>query len=951
MRESNKLHARMGARGALCAIGAAAIIWAAGCSGGGSSGGPPPASLSATTSALPAGQVGTQYNASLAASGGTLPYQWSLSAGSLPAGLSLTSAGVIGGKPTRAANGAAITVQVRDSGSPAQTSSRNLSVSIAPVPLAIATPSLPSGQVGVAYTASLAATGGTLPYQWSVASGTLGAGLSLASGTGMISGTPTRESSGATVVLEVKDSSTPALAHSQTFNVDIAAQPLAISAGALPNGQIGKPYLASLSTSGGTPPLVWSVSTATPLPAGLQLNASTGTISGTPTALASGVGVGIKVSDSGSPMQSASAGRTLNVSPATITVAVSPKNASLTTAQRASLTATTNDVAGVIWRVGPSGGSLNPSRSLGGVAIALTAPVTPGVYTVTATSVTDPSQSSSIQIGVTDLPGVFTYHNDAARDGVNAQEYSLAPGTVGPSTFGKLFSCAVDGAVYAQPLWKANVTIAGVSHNIILVATAHDSLYAFDADASPCAPLWSVSLIDGAHGATAGETSVPSGTTNPLVGAGDGDITPETGVIGTPVIDASSGTLYVVSKSVLITSGSPIFYQRLHAIDISSGLEKASSPVAIQGTYPGTGDGSTTVTFSARQQNQRAGLALVGGVVYIAWAAHEDALPYYGWVIGYRYGASGFTQTAALNVTPNVLYGGIWMSGGAPAVDPNGNLYVLTGNGGFDATNAVAPNNDFGDSLLQLAVNAGSASPIGGLSVAHYFTPTDQQTDENSDQDFGSGGAAVLADVVAGSPPQTTHLVVGGGKDGSLYFLNRDALGGLGDGNAFEQISTGHGIFSTAAYWNNTVFLAPVHGQVTSYALDISHSPIEFILQSSGTSPSGGFGFPGSTPSLSANGATNGIVWALDNSQYCTNQSHGCGPAVLHAYDATDLSELWNSSLAAGAADAAGNAVKFCVPTVANGKVYVGTRGNNIGGGTTSTSVAGELDVYGLKPN
>lgn len=723
---------------------------------------------------------------------------------------------------------------------------------------------------------------------------------------------------------------------------------LSVSTTSLANGQVGKPYSAMLTASGGAPPLSWSISSGT-LPTGLSLNASSGAITGTPSAAANAAALTFKVADSGNPAQSKLVALTLNVSPAIISIVISPQAAGITITQSLSLSATTNDYAGVRWSISPSGGVFSPTQSQSGANVTLAAPASAGVYTVTATSITDASQSSSMALGVTNFSGVLTYHNDTARDGLNGQEYALTPTNVNTAGFGKLFSCSVDGAIYAQPLWVANLTVGGARHNVVFVATQHDSLFAFDADANPCAVLWSVSLIDAAHGGTSGETTVPSGVTGNLVGQGTGDITPEVGVTGTPVIDPASGILYVVSKSV--NAAGTAFYQRLHAIDTATGKEKSASPVLIQGTYPGTGDGGSADTFSAQQENQRAGLALINGTVYIVWASHEDNPPYYGWVMGYRYGASGFSQTAVLNVTPNVLFGGIWMSGGAPAADPSGNLYLITGNGGFDATSTSGPQNDYGDSFLELSVAASPKNPNVALSIAQYFTPSDQAADDSNDNDFGSGGAAVLADVTAGNPPQTTHLVVGGGKDGNLYILNRDAMGGYGDSNAWQELNTGNsnGIFSTAAFWNNTIYLATVDGPLASYPLNTANTPIQFALQSSTSSPSGGFGYPGATPSVSASGTSNGLIWAIDTSQYCTNQSPGCGPAVLHAYDAKDLTELWNSSLAAAGADEAGNAVKFAVPTVANGKVYVGTRGNNSGGAYGSTSVSGELDVYGLR--
>jgi hypothetical protein len=610
-------------------------------------------------------------------------------------------------------------------------------------------------------------------------------------------------------------------------------------------------------------------------------------------------------------------------------VSISPPVASVTVTQVISVTATTKDSAGVKWSLSPAGGSISSATSTSGTAVTLTATAA-GVYTLTATNASDSTQSASITVAVTDLNGVFTWHNDLARDGANTQEYALTTANVNTTSFGKLFSCPVDGAVYAQPLWAANLTVAGIRHNVLFAATQHDSLYAFDADANPCVQLWHASLIDAAHGAVGAETAVAGN----LVGSGAGDITPEIGVTGTPVIDPVAGILYVVSKSVNSTATS--FYQRLHAIDLATGNEKPGSPVKIAATYPGSGDGGATTTFNAQQQNQRAGLALVNGTVYISWASHEDAGSYYGWVAGYTYSGAALGHAATLNVTPNVGSGGIWMSGGAPSADSAGHLYLITGNGTFDANQGGAPNNDYGDSLLQLTP---------GLAVSSYFTPSDQASDEANDADFGSGGAALVLNRAGGSPQ---HLVVGGGKDGTLYLLNGDSLGGLGDGNARQSFQIGAPIFATGAFWNNTLYLAGLSAPLNAYAFNSSSEVFNTVATS--LSPTA-FAFPGSSPSVSASGAaSNGIVWALDSSQFCTPRSPACAPAVLHAYDASNLaSELWNSSLSG--ADAAGNAVKFTVPTVANGKVYVGTRGNNSGGAFGSSSVPGEVDVYGLKQN
>lgn len=654
-----------------------------------------------------------------------------------------------------------------------------------------------------------------------------------------------------------------------------------------------------------------------------------------------------------------------------ISVSLSRARAALTVGQKLALTATTNDSAGVTWSARPAGGAFAPQTSASGAAVSFSAS-SAGVYTVSATSVTDKAKAATLTVAVTDLAGVYTYHDDLNRDGANVKEYALTPSTVSTAAFGKLFSCTTDGAIYAQPLWVANVTIDGAPHNVVYVATAHDGLWAFDADAIPCQKLWSVNLIDPSHGGMTGEEPVPSGPTGFLVGTGNGDISPEVGVIGTPVIDAATGTLYVVSKSVIPATGQNAFFQRLHAIDMTTGMERTGSPAVISATYPGTGDGTQTDIFSPRTQNQRPGLAFVPGAggapgtVYIAWSSHEDIGHYYGWIIGYTYDASGLTQSYALNITPsntsaNGYGGGIWMAGGAPAADASGNLYVSTGNGPFDANSASAPNSDYGDSLIKLA-------PAGGkLSVADYFTPSDQAMDDTEDVDFGACGATILADLPAPveiNGVEVTHLIIAAEERGALYLLNRDGLGGYTpppDENlgALQQILSGNeltgtgnngALYATGAFWNDLFYVMATGQtpQLQAYQLNTTTAQLSLV------STTAGFGYGSGTPSISAQGTTNGIVWLLDNSKYCTPESAGCGPTVLHAYDAANFAsgkfkELWNSSQAA--ADAAGYPVKFTVPTVANGKVYVGTRGNNTGSAYDSTSINGELDVYGLRPD
>src|SRR5579864_1744252 len=732
--------------------------------------------LAIATTIFPMGQVSLAYTTTLLATGGTTPYRWSISAGSLPSGLTLSSAGVLSGTPI-ATGLVSFTAKVTDAA--AQIAIAPLQMSIAPAPLQITTTSpLASGQVSVAYSTTLTATGGSTPYTWSVGGGSLPSGLTLSSA-GVLSGTPTASGP---VSFTAKVTDAAAQIAIAPLQMSIAPAPLQITTTSpLASGQVSVAYSTTLTATGGSTPYTWSVGGGS-LPSGLTLS-SAGVLSGTPTA-SGPVSFTAKVTDATAQTATAPLQMTIDVA-----ISVSPKRGGVTVGQPLLITATVaNDVgaAGVSWTVS-AGGTLSSGQSSTTVWFSS---ASAGVYTITATSIVDNTISASATIGVTDLAGVFTYHNNLSRDGSNPSEYVLTTSNVTAATFGKLFSCAVDGAIYTQPLWVANLAINNANHNVVFVATQHEGLYAFDADASPCVTLWHASLIDTNHGGTVGETSVPSGFPGNLVGSGFGYITPEVGVTGTPVIDPSTNTLYVVSKSV-IPSG-PTFFQRLHAIDILTGNEWAGSPVAIAGTFPGTGDGGSTTTFIAQQQNQRPGLALINGVVYIAWASHEDHVPFYGWVMGYN--AASLAQTAVLNVTPNVGSGGIWMGGSAPAADTSNNLYLITSNATFDASSLTPPNNDYGDSFLKVTSN---------LSVSQYFTPSNEMIDNASDQDFGSGGAAILVDQPTNP---VTHLVIGGGKDGYLYLLNRDAMGGLGDSNAWQRFYSGSPIFATGAFWNGRYY-------------------------------------------------------------------------------------------------------------------------------------------------
>jgi hypothetical protein len=608
-----------------------------------------------------------------------------------------------------------------------------------------------------------------------------------------------------------------------------------------------------------------------------------------------------------------------------ITVSVSPKLAAIAAStQTQQYTATVTEDPknlGVTWSVDSIKGGNTTVGSITSAGV-YTPPASGGSHTITATSVANTSKSASVTAVVSDLSGVLTWHNNLARDGSNTHEFALTKSNVNSATFGKLFSCAVDGVVYAQPLWVPGVPVNGTKHNAVLVATAHDSVYAFDADQSPCVTLWHANLIDSAHGATSGETTVPNGDVG-----GSTDIQPEIGIIGTPVISPSLNTLYAVTKS---EGPSGTFHQRLHALDLSTGNEKSGSPANVSGSVAGDGyDASgSSVTFNSRTHHQRTGLALVNGVVYATWASHGDIDPYHGWVIGYN--ASSLAPVTTYNLTANGSRGGVWMSGAAPAADSANALYLSTGNGTFNRDSSSAPNTDLGDSVVKLATSS-------GISATDWFSPFNQSDLESADRDLGSSGVVLLPDQTSG----TAHLLVTGGKEGRLYLLNRDSMGhycdscssSSGDTNTVQSFSATSALFGTPAFWNNGLYVGGLSDQLLVYTFNSSTGKFQ-TSPSSQTSTS--FSFPGVTPSISSQGASNGIVWALDTSQYGVPKNSG-GPAVLHTYDATDLTtELWNSTQAANNRDRAGNAVKFAVPTVANGKVYVGTRST--------------VDVYGLLP-
>jgi hypothetical protein len=530
-----------------------------------------------------------------------------------------------------------------------------------------------------------------------------------------------------------------------------------------------------------------------------------------------------------------------------------------------------------------------------------------GTHTVQATSNGDSAQYATATVYITNNAGLFTQRGNNQRAGQNEEETVLFPNNVNSARFGKLSSHAVDGNIYAQPLYVANLDMGGLGvHNVVYVATEHDSVYALDADNPASPPLWQVSFINPAAGINSVSTTDVS---NNL-------ISPEYGITGTPVIDIQNGTLYVVAY----TNEKGTLVYRLHALDIISGAEKLAGPVLIQASVPGTGDGSAggSVALNPVRHLQRPGLLLMNGVVYIAFGSHTDTNPYHGWLLAYD--AQTLQQVAVYNTTPNGGRGAIWQAGGGPAADDDGNLYVVTGNGTFDANTSGRA--DYGDSVIKL-------SPSG--AVLDYFTPFNQSNLNTIDLDLGSGGPLLLPE----QPGNHPHLLIAAGKGGSIYVLDRDNLGHFNAGSdsqivqelvdAFPKPANGETNFSTPATWENNVYFCSSQDTVRQFKLNnglLSATP--FAVSTTN------FNFPGASMTVSANDDAGGILWAIERPSESASM-------VLHAYDATNVgNELYNSNQA-GARDSSNSpAVKFSVPTVVNGKVFVGT--------------LSQLVVFGLLP-
>jgi hypothetical protein len=539
---------------------------------------------------------------------------------------------------------------------------------------------------------------------------------------------------------------------------------------------------------------------------------------------------------------------------------------------------------GVTWSVdGTAGGN----TSVGTISASglYTAPNAIGEHTVSVSSVTFPSAvaTSNLTIQNTAPGAVLTYHNDDARDGAFTQETTLTSSVVNSSQFGKLRSYPVDGQIYAQPLYVPQLGITGAAHNVVFVATENNTVYAFDADGLQSSPLWSRNL----------------GTPSPR---NDSEgISPVLGITGTPVIDITTGTLYVVT----ITTSGPFY---LHALDITSGAEKLGGPVQITGSVPGTGWDNNNGTIQIETGcYQRTGLALnpVSNEIYIAFG-HCN----HGWLLAYD--KTSLQQKAIFNDTPDGAGGGLWNSGGAPAIDDqSGKVFIMTGVDQND------PPSGYNDSFLRLSA--------GVLLVEDFFQPDNAAYLAVNDADLGSGSPVLMPD----NPSSTPHEVIGGGKDGNIFVVNRDNMGSFSptSNNVIQTVQTGvhqfDNNFSTVAYWNGFLYIHCESDVLRAFSWSNGQLSAQPVAKGQPI-----LSVHGATVSVSSNGSNNGIVWEIDN----TNHDTG-GPAILRAYDASNISNELYDSTQAGSRDTAGLALQFTVPTIAAGKVFVGT--------------VNELDVYG----
>ena len=758
----------------------------------------------------------------------------------------------------------------------------------------------PAGQivnVGQSATFSATATGtAPLSYLWQKN------GVNMAGATSPSYTTPATVSAdnGTKFQVVVSNSAGSATSNAATLTVDLL--PVKPSITTQPaNQSVTAGQTARFSVvAAGTAPLTyqWQKNNA-------NISGATSTSYTTPATVSGDNGATFRVTVSNSVSSITSVSAILTVNPASVgpTIVTQPINQTVTVGQTANFSVVVAGTAPLIYQWQKN--SVNIS---GATSASYTTPATVSgdngatfrvIVTNPVTNITSNPATLAVNPVVTTAgTDVTTYHNDIGRTGRNTTETTLTQAKVNSTTFGLLRNLSVDGLVDAEPLYLSQLSIAGLAHNVVFVVTEHDSAYAFDSDTG--AELWKVSLLG------SGETSSDD--------RGCSQVTPEIGITSTPVIDRTAGAHGII-YAVAMSKNSSTYFQRLHALDITTGAELEGGPVTVQATYPGTGDNSSggQVVFDPKQYKERAALLLLNGMIYTSWASHCDYSPYTAWIMAYN--QTTLAQTSVLNLTPNGNEGSIWQSGGGLAADAQGNIYALIANGTFDTTldaKGFPSKQDYGNGFVKVSTAGGK------LTLVDYFNMSNTVNESGADVDLGSGGAMVLPDLNYGTAG-VLNLAVGAGKDGNLYVVNRNNMGKFSKtaNNVYQELQGAlpNGIWGVPAYFNSTVYYCDVNDNLKSFSIangKLSTTPVQ-----TGAS----FTYPGVLPSVSANGSSNGIVWAIENT----------GNAVLHAFAANDLTqELYNSNQASGGRDQFGSGNKFITPMIADGKVFAATS-NSVG--------------------
>ncbi len=854
----------------------------------GVAGTPPAEKVGPTITQQPTNQsvtVGQNATFSVVASGtAPLSFQWYLAG----AAAGTNASTFVVSQVTSAQNLAAVYVVVTNPYGSVNSASAQLNVSAAQT-----APSITQQPVNQIVTAGQTATfsvsaDGTAPltYQWYLNSQPVGSNASSYS----IAGTTTSQTGGQ-VYVKITNAAGSATSNTVTLTVNAAATAPTITTQPT-NQTVTAGQTATFTVAAnGTAPLVyqWYFNGSAS-----GSNSNSFSISQTTTS-ESGENVYVKITNSAGSVTSSTVTLTVNApAPTPPSITQQPVNQTVTAGQTATFTVAASGTAPLTYQWyfdGTASGTNSTSFSVTNATLSESGEQVYVKVTNTAGSATSNTVTLTVNPAPTNSVNVLTYHNDNARTGQNLNETILTPANVNFNSFGLLGTMPVDGLVDAEPLYVSQLNISGGTHNVVYVVTENDSVYAFDAD--NFTQLWKVSVV--------GTNETPSDS------RGCYQVQPQIGITSTPVIDLTQGSHGVIYLVAMTKDSGGNYHQRLHALDLTSGSEISGSPTTIQATFK---RGSTTVTFDPKQYKERSALLLLNGVIYTTWASHCDDGPYQGWVIAYN--EATLQQSSVLDITPNGNDGAIWMAGAGPAADSEGNVYFLAANGTFDDTldaNGFPVNGDYGNAFVKLGTTATTTT------VADYFTMFNTDSESNMDEDLGSGGAMLLPDLTD-AQSNVWHLAVGGGKDQNIYVVNRDMLGKFNTSNdsaIYQEIQSGlgGGLFAAPAYFNKTVYLGGIEDYLRAFVITNAK------LATSATSQTAeSFSYPGTSPSISANGTSNAIVWAVENFGNF---------GVVHAYDPANLAtEYYNSRQAPNNRDIF-NDNKYVTPMIANGKVYVGT--------------------------